>query len=152
MGIFLLAAIVERYTAFGRNVYAMGGSEEAALLMGLPVARTRCSIYALSGFCSSLAGVLHTLNILSGDAKAATALELDAIAVVVIGGTLLSGGVGTVWGTMLGVLIFGIINMAITFEGTLNSWWTKIAIAGLLLTFFALQKLVTRAGQSRTAH
>jgi simple sugar transport system permease protein len=137
MGMYLL-----RYTPFGRNIYALGGSEQSALLMALPVARTKIGIYAFSGFCSALAGIVYTLYTSSGDARAGMLLELDAIAAVVIGGTLLSGGIGGLAGTLMGVLIFGIIQTAITFEGTLNSWWTRIVIGVLLLIFILLQKLV----------
>jgi simple sugar transport system permease protein len=98
-------------------------------------------VYALSGFCSALAGVVYTLG-LSGNPSAAVGLELDAIAAVVIGGTLLTGGVGYVAGTLLGVLILGIIQTAITFQGSLSSWWTKIAIGLLLLIFILLQRFV----------
>src|SRR5439155_24200266 len=122
-----------QYTGFGRKVYAIGGTEQSALLMGFPVGSTKLWLYALSGFCSSLAGVAYTFYTSSGNATAGTMLELDAIAAVVIGGTLLSGGVGYVFGTLIGVLILGLIQTIITFEGTLSSWWTKIAIGALLL-------------------
>jgi galactofuranose transport system permease protein len=89
-----------------------------------------------------LAGIVYSLYTFSGNANAGSGLELDAIAAVVIGGTLLSGGVGYVAGTMIGVLILGIIQTALTFEGTLSSWWTRIAIGLLLLLFILLQKLV----------
>jgi simple sugar transport system permease protein len=146
VGIFLAALVIAHFTRFGRNVYALGGNENAAVLMGLPVARTKISVYAISGLCSAAAGVVHTLYSQSGNATAGTGLELDAIAAVVIGGTLLTGGVGYMAGTFLGVLIFGIIQTAITFQGTLNSWWQRIAIAFLLLCFIVLQKLLTRLG------
>ena len=89
-----------------------------------------------------MAGVVYTLYMFSGNATAGMGLELDAIAAVVIGGTLLSGGVGFLAGTFIGVLIFGIIQTAITFQGNLSSWWTKIVIGGLLLAFILLQKLI----------
>jgi galactofuranose transport system permease protein len=142
--VFAVALYVAHLTPFGRNVYAIGGKEEAALLMGLPVARTKMAIYAMSGFCSALAGVVYTIYSSSGNANAGTGLELDAIAAVVIGGTLLSGGVGYVAGTLIGVLIFGIIQTGITFQGTLSSWWTKIAIGLLLLVFILIQRLLAR--------
>jgi len=139
IGIFL-----SHYTRFGRNVYALGGNEQSALLMGLPVARTKIGVYALSGFCSSSAGIVYSLYTFSGNPTAGTALELDAIAAVVIGGTLLSGGVGTVFGTLLGVLIFGIIQTAIMFQGSLSSWWTKIAVGILLLVFILMQNVIQK--------
>lgn len=139
----LVAALyLAHWTRFGRNVYALGGSEPSAALMGLPVGATKIGVYALSGFCSALAGVVYTFYTSSGNPTAGTGLELDAIAAVVIGGTLLSGGVGYVAGTLAGVLIFGIIQTALTFQGTLSSWWTKIVVGLLLLAFILLQKLI----------
>jgi simple sugar transport system permease protein len=142
LAVLVLAFILAHFTRFGRNVYALGGNEHSATLMGLPVARTKVAVYSLSGFCSALAGIVYCLYTQAGNPNAAGGLELDAIAAVVIGGTLLSGGVGYVAGTMLGVLIFGIIQTAIVFQGTLSSWWTKIVIGLLLLAFILLQKLV----------
>jgi len=145
-GLFLVALVaaiyLAHYTRFGRNVYAIGGNEQSALLMGLPVGSTKVWLYALSGFCSSLAGVVYTFYTSSGNATAGTMLELDAIASVVIGGTLLSGGVGYVFGTLVGVLILGVIQTIIDFQGTLSSWWTKIAIGALLLAFILLQRFL----------
>ena len=98
----------------------------------------------MSGFCSALAGLLFTLYIQSGDPLHALGLELDAIAAVVIGGTLLTGGSGYVIGTLLGVLVLGLIKTLISFEGTLSSWWTKIATGVLLLAFMMLQRVLGR--------
>lgn len=149
LGVFAVAVVVAHFTRFGRNVYAVGGSEDAASLMGLPVGSTKVAVYALSSFCATLAGLVFTIYGSSGNASAGVALELDAIAAVVIGGTLLSGGVGYVAGTFFGVLIFGLIQTIINFEGTQNSWWTKIAVAFLLLCFILLQKVITRATGGR---
>ena len=139
---FILGMLILRYTNFGRNIYGLGSNEQSALLMGLPVGRTRIAVYGVSGFCAALAGVVHALYTSSGNPTAGSGLELDAIAAVVIGGTLLSGGVGNISGTLIGVLIFGIIQSAIMFQGTLSSWWTKIVIGFLLLIFILLQKLL----------
>ncbi len=138
---------IAHYTRLGRNIYALGGSEQSALLMGLPVARTKIAVYTLSGFCSALAGVVFTFYMLSGYGLHAMGLELDAIASVVIGGTLLTGGVGYIFGTFFGVLIQGVIQTIISFEGTLSSWWTKIVI-GLLLFLFILFQRVLSARQA----
>jgi galactofuranose transport system permease protein len=135
-------------TSFGRCVYAIGGHEQSALLMGLPVARTTVLVYTLSGFCAALAGVVFTFYMLSGYGLHAMGLELDAIAAVVIGGTLLSGGVGYVAGTLFGVLILGIIQTLISFDGSLSSWWTRIVIGMLLFVFCVLQRLFERRGRS----
>lgn len=153
IALLVLAAgmFLAHFTSFGRSVYAIGGSEQSAILMGLPVARTKVLVYTISGFCSSLAGVVFSIYMLSGYGSHAFGLELDAIASVVIGGTLLTGGVGYVLGTLFGVLIQGIIQTIITFEGTLSSWWTKIAIGMLLLLFILMQRLLVsrkRAGQA----
>ena len=99
------------------------------VLMGLPVRATLIGVYTLSGFCSALAGVVFTFYMLSGYGLHAVGLELDAIAAVVIGGTLLTGGVGYVAGTLFGVLMLGIIQTLISFDGTLSSWWTRIVVA-----------------------
>lgn len=128
-------------TRFGRTVYAIGGSETSARLMGLPVDSTLVGVYALSGFCSALAGVIYTFYMLSGYSQHALGLELDAIAAVVIGGTVLAGGTGYVVGTLIGVLILGLIQTMIAFDGTLSSWWTRIAIGLLLFVFCVLQRL-----------
>jgi simple sugar transport system permease protein len=138
------ATVVSRSTQFGRTVYAIGGNETSAALMGLPVAPTVVRVYALSGLCAALAGVLYTVYMLSGYSLHATGLELDAIAAVVIGGTLLSGGVGHVPGTLFGVLVLGLIQTLIAFDGTLSSWWTRIVVGLLLLVFCLLQRLLVR--------
>jgi simple sugar transport system permease protein len=132
---------VAHFTQFGRTVYAIGGNEQSAILMGLPVRSTIVGVYALSGFCSALAGVVFTFYMLSGYGLHAVGLELDAIAAVVIGGTLLSGGVGYVFGTLVGVLMLGIMQTLIMFDGTLSSWWTRIAIGALLFAFCLLQRV-----------
>jgi simple sugar transport system permease protein len=134
---------VLQYTRFGRTAYALGGAEQSGMLMGLPTSRTKVLVYVISGFCSGLAGVLFAFYTLSGYSLTAVGTELDAIAAVVIGGTLLSGGYGFVLGSALGVLVLGLIQTIITFEGTLSSWWTKIFIGALLLVFIILQKVLT---------
>jgi simple sugar transport system permease protein len=136
-------------TPFGRTVYAVGGDEAAARLMGLRVDRTVVGVYLLSGFCSALAGVVMTLYMLSGYSLHGSGLELDAIAAVVIGGTLLRGGIGYVSGTFVGVMILGIIQTLISFDGTLSSWWTKIVAGALLLAFCLLQRLLEVRGPAR---
>jgi galactofuranose transport system permease protein len=137
-----VAVFVLHATRFGRRVYAIGGNEQSALLMGLPVARTKIAVYTVSGFCSALAGLVFVLYIQSGDPRAAVGMELDAIAAVVIGGTLLTGGAGYVFGSLLGVLVIGLIKTIISLEGTLSSWWIKIVTGALLLVFILLQRAV----------
>ncbi|MDR1753888.1 MAG: sugar ABC transporter permease YjfF [Eubacterium sp.] len=135
--------IMLRYTKFGRNIYAVGGSEQSALLMGLNVRRIKLQVYVLNGFIASIAGFVFCLNSTSGFVEQARGFEMEAIASSVIGGTLLTGGVGNVLGSLVGVLIKGTIETFITFQGTLSSWWTRIVIAALLCFFIVLQSLLT---------
>ncbi|HQE91710.1 MAG TPA: sugar ABC transporter permease YjfF [Anaerolineae bacterium] len=140
--IMLLVAIyLSFFTRFGRTIYAMGNNEQSALLMGLPVARTKVMVYAFSGLCSALAGIVFSMSLLAGYGQFATGMELDAIASVVIGGTSLSGGVGNVLGTLLGVLIHGTIVSILQFNGTLSSWWTRIGVGVLTLIAIGIQSL-----------
>jgi simple sugar transport system permease protein len=143
--IVLIAVFVAHYTRFGRAIYALGGDEHSATLMGLPVGRTKILTYTLSGFCSALAGVVYTFYMQSGNPASCVGLELDAIAAVVIGGTLLSGGVGFMAGTVMGVLILGLIRTLIDFKGTLNTWWTSIVVGVLVLIFILLQDAISFA-------
>ena len=140
-----LAALILRRTIFGANVYALGGDPHAAELMGISVGRTTVGIYAFSGFTAAAAGILYSLYTQSGYPLAAVGIELDAIAATVIGGTLLSGGYGSVVGTILGVLILGLIQLYITLQGTLSSWVAKIATGALLLLFIAAQRLLSHS-------
>jgi len=142
VAVIILAIILAHYTKFGRVVYAIGGNEQSAVLMGLPVGRTKVLVYTLSGFSSALAGVVFTFYILSGYGLHVDGMELSAIAATVMGGTLLTGGVGYVFGTVFGTLILGTINAIIVFQGTLSSWWTRIAIGVLMFIFIAFQTLL----------
>jgi galactofuranose transport system permease protein len=141
--VVLIAGYVLAYTRLGRNTYAIGGNPRSALLMGLPVGRTKIAVYTISGFCSALGGLMFSIYLGAGYGSHAIGMELDAIAAVVIGGTLLSGGSGYVLGTVLGVLVLGLIQTLINFQGDLSTWWTKIFIGALLFVFILLQRLVT---------
>jgi simple sugar transport system permease protein len=138
--VVIIGFYIARFTKFGRVTYAIGGNEQSAILMGLNVARTKILIYSFSGFCSALAGVVFTLYTLSGYALDGKGMELDSIAAVVIGGTLLTGGLGSIIGTVFGVLVYGSIQVLIVFQGTLNSWWTRIVIGLLVFVFCILQR------------
>jgi ribose/xylose/arabinose/galactoside ABC-type transport system permease subunit len=142
--LLLVAIYLAFFTRFGRTVYAIGNNENSALLMGLPVARTKIIVYSFSGFCSALAGIVWSISLLSGYGQYAPGMELDAIAAVVIGGTLLTGGVGNVTGTLFGVLIEGTIISILQFNGTLSSWWTRIGVGALTLIFIGIQSLFYR--------
>ena len=146
--VFLVGIFIAHRTRFGTNVYALGGGTTTARLMGVPVGRTTIAIYAVSGFLAGLSGIVFSLYTSAGYSLAAVGVELDAIAAVVIGGTLLTGGAGFVAGTLIGVLIQGLIQTYITFDGTLSSWWTKIVIGLLLFAFILMQKGILLASKS----
>lgn len=141
MGALAAGYVVAHHTRFGRTLLALGGSEQSALLMGLPVGRAKIAVYTLNGFCAAIAGIVATLYTGSGNPGMGVGLELDAIAVVVVGGTLLAGGRGHMAGTLLGLLIFGTIQSAILFDGRLSSWWVRIVVGALLLVFIVLQQV-----------
>ena len=138
----IIGTIILQKTRFGRNVYAVGGNEQSARLMGLPVDRTKMMVYGFNGLCSALAGIAYALYVKSGWNLALQGGELDVISSAVIGGVLLSGGVGYMVGTFFGVLLKAIIPSLITFNGTLSSWWGKIITGALVLLFVALQQVV----------
>lgn len=143
----LAAAMVLQYTRFGRTVYAIGGNEQSARLMGLPVVRTKLLVYVISGTCAGLAGVVFAAYTGSGYPLNGVGTELDTIAAVVIGGTLLTGGSGYVLGSMIGVFVYGTIKSVISFLGAEQSW-TRITIGALLLVFVVVQRIiVTRSGR-----
>jgi len=138
----LIAIYLTFFTRFGRTIYAIGNNEQSALLMGLSVARTKIAVYAFSGLCSALAGIVFSMSLLAGYGQFATGMELDSIASVVMGGTSLSGGVGNVIGTLFGVLINSTIVSILQFNGTLSSWWTRIGVGVLTLIFIGIQSLL----------
>jgi simple sugar transport system permease protein len=152
MLVLVAAVVLAHFSRLGGYIYALGGNAQSAQLMGVPVARTTIAIYAISGFLSALGGIVYSFYTFSGYSLAAVGMELDAIAAVVIGGTLLTGGSGTVIGTLIGVLIMGVIQTYISFDGTLNSWWTKIVIGLLLFAFIGMQRLLTGSGRGAAAH
>lgn len=139
--LLLVVFYISKYTRFGRTIYAIGNNEQSAQLMGLPVARTKIIVYTFGGFCSALAGIVFSISLLSGYGGYANMMELDAIASVVIGGTLLTGGAGNAIGTLFGVLINGTIVSILQFNGTLSSWWTRIGVGALTLIFLGIQSL-----------
>jgi simple sugar transport system permease protein len=139
--------IVGHHMRFGRTLLAIGGNEQSAMLMGLPVGTAKIAAYTLNGAFAALAGIVATIYTGSGNPSMGIGLELDAIAVVVIGGTLLAGGRGHVAGSLLGLLIFGTIQAAILFDGRLSSWWMRIVVGALLLVFILLQRSLVPRGR-----
>ena len=140
--VVIVIAVLLKYRKFGRKLYAIGGSRQSALMMGLNVKRTIFNAYVLDGFLAGLGGFLFCLNSCAGFVEQAKGLEMDAISSAVIGGTLLSGGVGTPIGTLFGVLIKGTISSLITTQGTLSSWWVRIILSVLLCFFIVIQSVI----------
>lgn len=145
--VFVIGILVVHKTRFGAAVFALGGGEATARLMGTRQGRVTVMIYAFSGFMAGLSGIVFSIYTSSGYSLATVGTELTAIAAVVIGGTLLTGGAGYIFGTFIGVLTMGLIQVYIVFDGTLSSWWTKIVIGVLVLTFILLQKALVRIAQ-----
>lgn len=141
--VVLVISIMLKYTKFGRGLYAIGGNQQSAVMMGLNVKKIKMQAYLLDGLLAGLGGFLFCLNSCAGFVEQAKGLEMDAISAAVIGGTLLSGGVGTVIGTLFGVLIKGTIASLITTQGTLSSWWVRITLSALLCFFIVLQSIIT---------
>jgi ribose/xylose/arabinose/galactoside ABC-type transport system permease subunit len=145
------AIYIAHFRRFGRTVYSIGGyegrNEQSARLMGLSVNTTKVLVYTFNGFCSGLAGIALGVFVSSGHGLYATGFELDVIASVVIGGTMLTGGEGYVFGTLFGVMVIAITQVLIQFIGSLSSWWTKIVIGLLMLVFIGIQSyLASRKG------
>jgi len=139
---------VAQWTRFGRTIYAIGGNEQSARLMGLPVARTKVLVYVICGLCSGLAGLVLTAYSGAGYPLNGVGTELDAIAAVVIGGTILTGGSGYVLGSLVGVLVYGVIKTIIAFQGAEPSW-TRIIIGALLLLFIVVQRVIVARSERR---
>ena len=133
--------LVLRYTKFGRSLYAVGGSEQSAAMMGLDVKKTKLKAYVLSSFLCSIGGICYCMNTMSASVSQATGMEMDAISSAVIGGTLLTGGVGNVIGSLFGVLINGTISTIVKTNGKLASSWPNILTAVLLCFFIVLQSV-----------
>ena len=148
---FVLGGILLHATRFGADVFAVGGGAKSAQLMGVKVGRVTVLTYALSSACAALAGIVISIYTQAAYPLTGVGTELDAIAAVVIGGTLLSGGAGGMAGSLFGVLIQGLILTFINFDGSLSSWWSKIVVGVLLFAFIALQKLLLGVSARRAA-
>ena len=145
---YVAGVLALRYTRFGRHVYAIGDSEEAARLMGLRVERVVVATYALSGALAGVAGVVLAARLGSGQAVAGTGWELDAIAAVVVGGTVLTGGEGGAGPTLVGVLLLAVIFNLFNLEGTISPWWQWVLRGGFLLGVVVVQAVLHRGSES----
>ncbi|GID30212.1 monosaccharide ABC transporter membrane protein (CUT2 family) [Paractinoplanes brasiliensis] len=143
-GLVVIGMVVLARTRFGASVYSVGGSEDAASLMGVPVRRTKVWVYVLSGLLAGLAGAINAAKLGSGVTVLGTGMELDAIAAVVIGGTLLTGGAGTIAGTIAGVLLLGVIQNLINQVGNLNSNWQQVISGAFLALVVVAQTYLVR--------
>ncbi|RLL66070.1 ABC transporter permease [Streptomyces sp. Z26] len=139
VALFVLGAVVLRRTRFGQHVYAVGGNEDAAALMGAPVARTKITVYVVNGLLAGLAGTLNAAWLASGVTILGFGMELDAIAAVVIGGTLLSGGLGFVSGSLVGVLLLKVIQNVINQIGSLDSAYQQVVSGAFLVVVIVAQ-------------
>ncbi|WP_199545986.1 ABC transporter permease [Streptomyces sp. N35] len=142
--LFVAGALVLRRSRFGQYVYAVGGNEDAASLMGAPVARTKIAVYTLSGLCAGLAGALNAAYLMSGVTILGVGMELDAIAAVVIGGTLLTGGFGFISGTLAGVLLLQVIKNIINQIGSLDSSYQQVVSGAFLAVVVVAQTWLGR--------
>lgn len=149
--IVILIYLMLKYTKFGRSIYAVGGNSMSATLMGLDVRKTKLKTYILSSFLSSVGGICYCLNTMCGTTTQAAGLEMDAISSAVIGGTLLTGGVGNVLGTLVGVFINGTISTLVKSNGKLVSSWANIVTAILLCFFIVLQAVMAKIKEQKKA-
>ena len=147
--LFVAGAVLLQRTRFGQSVYAIGGGEDAAALMGVPVVRTKVLVYVMSGMLAGLAGALNAARLSSGVTILGTGMELDVIAAVVIGGTLLTGGAGSVSGTIAGVLLLSVIQNLINQIGDLSSSYQQVVSGGFLAVVVVVQTYLSRVQRLR---
>ncbi|TXS49654.1 ABC transporter permease [Streptomyces sp. OR43] len=145
LALFGIGGLVLQRTSFGQTLFAVGGSSDAAMLMGLPVARTKMLVYTLSGLLAGLAGALSAARLSSGVTIVGVGMELDAISAVVIGGTLLIGGAGSISGTLWGVLLLAVIQNLINQIGSLNSSYQSVVSGGFLIVVVVAQRYLSRS-------
>ena len=149
--IVIISFLILRYVKLGRNIYALGGNQQSALMLGINVRRTRFLSYVISGLLSGLAGFIFLMHKPAGNASVAMRSEMDAIAASIIGGTMLTGGVGNVIGTLFGVMILATIQKIIGLSPLNESWWQDMASGALLGVFILLQSVVLSSREKRRA-
>lgn len=147
--IVIIVALMLKFTKFGKSIYAVGGDSEAARCMGISVDKVKFTVYFLNGILATLAGIAFCLNSCGGFVEQARGFEMDAIASAVIGGTSLIGGIGNIIGGVFGVLIKGIIESLVTFNGSFSSWWARIIIALFLCMFIVIQTVLNQNKKKR---
>lgn len=147
-GVFAVAGLVLNRTAFGSRVFALGGNEDAAKMMGTDTSRVKVAVYVISGSLAGLAGALLASRLSSGVATLGTGYELTSIAAAVIGGVLLTGGVGTMLGALCGVLLIGVIQNIINQVGTLNAYYQDLVTGLFLVLAVVLQGILSNRRRS----
>lgn len=133
---------VLRWTKLGRSFYAVGGNRQSALMLGINVKQTRFLAHLLCGLMAGIGGYVYFLHVGSGSASHATGMEMNAIASSIIGGTLLTGGVGNIFGTFVGVLSLSTIQNIVSSIGLDDAWWTGITVAAMLCVFLIVQSVI----------
>ena len=131
-----------RWTNLGRAFYAVGGNSQSALMLGVNVKRTKFLSHLICGVLAGIAGFVYFMHVGSGSASHASGMEMNAIASSIIGGTMLSGGVGNIIGTLFGVLSLSTIQNIVSSAGLDQAWWTGITIAAMLCLFLVIQSIV----------
>ena len=140
--IVILLFFVLRYTKLGRSFYAVGGNRQSALMLGINVKRTRFLAHLICGLLAGIGGYVYFLHVGSGAASHATGMEMNAIASSIIGGTLLTGGVGNIIGTFFGVMSLSTIQNIVSSAGLDLAWWTGITVAAMLCLFLVIQSVI----------
>lgn len=140
--IVIVLFCVLRWTKLGRNFYAVGGNSQSALMLGINVKRTRFYSHLICGILAGIGGFVYFMHVGSGSASHASGMEMNAIASSIIGGTMLTGGVGNIIGTLFGVLSLSTIQNIVSSAGLDQAWWTGITIAAMLCLFLVIQSIV----------
>ncbi len=140
--IVVLLFLVLRWTKLGRSFYAVGGNKQSALMMGINVRRTKFLSHLICSVLAGIGGYVYFLHVGSGSASHAMGMEMNAIASSIIGGTMLTGGVGNIIGTLFGVLSLSTIQNIVASAGLDQAWWTGITIAAMLCIFLLIQSIV----------
>ncbi len=143
--VMLVMGFILTYTSYGRCIYAIGGNKEAAKMMGARVDKNTVIAYIISGGLAALAGIILCARLGSGQPTSGIGYETDAIAAVVMGGTLLTGGWGTMRGTFMGIITLSVINNILNLEGNLSSWWQDVILGTLVLIIIIAQSSPRRS-------
>ncbi len=152
--LLIVVFLMLRYTKLGRSIYALGGNNQSALMLGINVKRTRFTSYVISGTLAGIAGFVFMMHTGAGNATNAAGAEMNAIASSIIGGTLLTGGVGNIVGTLFGVMTLTTIKAIVTTSGLRDPWWQSITTGAMLCFFILLQSVVlsrrSKSGRKKT--